>query len=120
MQSSVEYLGKIITKEGIQPSQKKIEAILKVKEPTDSTQLKSFLGMVNHYSKFLKCLADLSAPLNNLDREIENCAKQCITCQENSKNLPKSQLYPWETATQTWKVFILILLDLTKVTCGLY
>ena len=66
LQSSVEYLGKIITKEGIQPSQKKIEAILKVKEPTDGTQLKSFLGMVNHYSKFLKCLADLSAPLNNL------------------------------------------------------
>ena len=54
MQSSVEYLGNIITKEGIQPSQKKVEAILKVKEPTDSTQLKSLLGMVNHYSKFLK------------------------------------------------------------------
>ena len=64
--SSVEYLGKVISRDGIQASEKKIEAILKVKAPTDCTQLKSFLGMVNHYSKFLKCLADLSAPLNNL------------------------------------------------------
>ena len=24
------------------------------------------MGMVNHYSEFLKCLADLSSPLNNL------------------------------------------------------
>ena len=31
-----------------------------------TTEIIFGLGMVNHYSKFLKCLADLSAPLNNL------------------------------------------------------
>ena len=66
LQSSVEYLGKVISRESIQPSKTKVEAILKVNPPTDCTQLRSFLGMVNHYSKFLKCLADLSSPLNNL------------------------------------------------------
>ena len=59
-------MGKVINKDGIQASKKKIEAIQKARVPTDCTQLKSFLGMVNHFSKFLKCLADLSAPLNNL------------------------------------------------------
>ena len=53
-------------KEGIQTSKRKIEAILKVRPPTNQTELKSFLGMVNHYGKFIRCLADLSSPLNNL------------------------------------------------------
>ena len=53
--SSVEYLGSIVSQEGIQTSKRKIEAIQK-----------SFLGMVNHYGKFIRCLADLSSPLNNL------------------------------------------------------
>ena len=66
LQPSVQYLGKIISQEGIQPAKSKIEAILKVKPPCDITQLRSFLGMVNHYSKFIRCLADLSVPLNNL------------------------------------------------------
>ena len=51
LQPSVQYLGKVISQDGIQPSKSKIEAILKVKPPCDQTQLRSFLGMVNHYSK---------------------------------------------------------------------
>ena len=51
-QDSVEYLGSVVSKEGIQTSKRKIEALLKVKPPTYQTELKSFLGMVNHYGKF--------------------------------------------------------------------
>ena len=68
-EESVEYLGQVVSREGIHPSQKKIEAILKVDPPEDQTQLRSFLGMVNHYGKFVKFLADLSAPLNRLLRK---------------------------------------------------
>ena len=70
-QESVEYLGKIISSEGLHPSPKKVEAILKVSPPTDVSELRSFLGMVNHYGRFIKCLADLSAPLNRLLRKDE-------------------------------------------------
>ena len=66
LQPSVQCLSKIISKDGIQPCRSKIEAILKMKPPRDQTQLRSFLGMVNHYNKFIRCLADLSVPLNNL------------------------------------------------------
>ena len=66
-QDSVEYLGSIVSKERIQTSKKQIEAILKVKTPTNqSTELKSFLGMVNHYGKCIRRLADLGSPLSNL------------------------------------------------------
>ena len=68
-QESVEYLGQVVSREGIHPSSKKVEAILKVQPPTDISELRSFLGMVNHYRKFIHFLADLSAPLNNLLRK---------------------------------------------------
>ena len=68
-QESVEYLGQVVSREGIHPSSKKIEAILKVQPPTDLSELRSFLGMVNHYGKFIQFLADLSAPLNKLLRK---------------------------------------------------
>lgn len=61
---SVEYLGKIISSEGLHISPTKVEAILKVAPSTDVSHLRSFLRMVNHYGQFIKCLADLSAPLN--------------------------------------------------------
>ena len=34
--------------------------------PGDATQLKSFIGLVNYYSKFLPSLADTLAPLYKL------------------------------------------------------
>lgn len=61
---SVEFLGKIIRSEGFHPSPKKVKAILKVVSPTDVSELRSFLGIVNHYGRLIECLADLSSPSN--------------------------------------------------------
>ena len=66
MQDSVEYLGHIVNKNGIQMSPKKVEAIVKMPRPKDLKELRAFLGMVNHYGKFMPNLADLCAPLNQL------------------------------------------------------
>jgi hypothetical protein len=48
-QQQLEYLGYWITREGIQPQPKKIQAILSIKTPTNKMQLRSFIGMVNYY-----------------------------------------------------------------------
>ena len=50
----------------------------------------------------MKSIACLHVWWPGLDREIENCAKQCISCQENHKNPLKALLHPWETATHAW------------------
>ena len=63
---SVEYLGHIVSKDGIHASKRKVKAITSVPPPIDVSKLRSFLGMVNHYGKFVKRLTDLSAPLNKL------------------------------------------------------
>ena len=45
--TELEYLGYWITRQGIQPIPKKVEAIQKLKAPTTKKQLRSFIGMVN-------------------------------------------------------------------------
>ena len=66
MQDSIEYLGHIVDKNGIHVSPKKIKGIVEMPKPRNQHQLRSFLGMVNHYGKFLCNLSDMCAPLNKL------------------------------------------------------
>ena len=66
MLPSVEYLGHRISAAGLQPSEEKIRAITKAPAPTDISQLRSFLGVVNYYCKFLPNLSSLLAPLHQL------------------------------------------------------
>ena len=47
MQQEIEYLGSLFTSEGIKPQPKKIEAMTRIKPPTNSKQLNQFLGMIN-------------------------------------------------------------------------
>jgi hypothetical protein len=56
---SVEYLGHIIDKNSLHPSPSKVQAIKQVPQPTNVTELKSFLGLVNYYHKFLPNLSTL-------------------------------------------------------------
>ena len=66
MQDSVEYLGHIVSKNGIQILPKKVEAIVEMPQPKDQKDLRAFLGMGNHYGKFMSNLSDLCATLNGL------------------------------------------------------
>jgi len=45
----LEYLGYYITRKGVQPITRKVEAILKIAPPTKRKEVRSFLGMVNFY-----------------------------------------------------------------------
>ena len=48
-QSEVNYLGYVISKEGIRPQVKKVKAILDISHPTNKRQVRQFIGMVNYY-----------------------------------------------------------------------
>ncbi len=45
----LEYLGYWITRNGIQPMKNKVEAIMKIAEPKNHKELRSFIGVVNYY-----------------------------------------------------------------------
>ena len=66
MQSSIEYLGHCIDASGVHPTSQKVEAILNAPVPQNSQQLRSFLGLLHYYGKFLPNLSSLLHPLNRL------------------------------------------------------
>ncbi|XP_045775110.1 uncharacterized protein K02A2.6-like [Maniola jurtina] len=66
LKPSVKYLGFIIDKSGLHPDPNKIEAIHDAPRPENVTQLKSFLGLLNYYGKFIPNLSTLLFPLHAL------------------------------------------------------
>ena len=69
MLPEVEYLSHKINREGLQPSDSKVAAIVEAPPPKNVSELKSFLGMVNYYGKFLPNLSTTLAPLYRLLRK---------------------------------------------------
>ena len=71
-QSSVKFMGHLLTSEGLKPDPDKIQAILQMPEPEDLPALKRFLGMVTYLSKFTPHLSEMTEPLRRLeDKDVE-------------------------------------------------
>ena len=65
-QTQVKFLGQLIDKHGIYPDPTKISALKKMKAPTNITELRRFLGMINQLGKFIPQLSDSNKPLREL------------------------------------------------------
>ena len=89
--NKIDYLGYIVSEEGIAPNTKKIESITTYPEPTNQKELGSFLGLASYYRKFVRAFAEKAHPLTALtkksapwkwgeeERDAFNCIKQCLT-----------------------------------------
>lgn len=62
----VSYLGHRISSEGLQPLEKKMEAVMKAPSPKNVSELRSYIGLLTYYNKFLPNMASLLAPLYDL------------------------------------------------------
>ncbi len=63
LKSSITYLGHVIDKDGLHPTQEKVRAIKEAPTPRNVEQLRSFLGLINYYSKFMPNLSSKLSPL---------------------------------------------------------
>ena len=63
-QDSVEYLGHRIDSSGIHTTGSKVEAVLKAPAPKNVQELRSFLGLLHYYGRFIQQLSTLLQPLN--------------------------------------------------------
>ena len=66
VQETVEFLGHLISRDGIQMDPQKVEAVQKFPTPKSVKDLQSFLGLVNFYKKFSMQHAELCRPLFDL------------------------------------------------------
>ena len=64
--TEINYLAHHVSKKGVQPSKKNLESIAECPPPDTYTKVKSFVGLVGHYRRFIKGFARIAAPLYDL------------------------------------------------------
>ena len=76
--TEINYLAHHVSKEGVLPSKKNLEAIAQCPPPDTYTKVKSFVGLVGHYRHFTKGFTNIAAPLydltsgENKDKKLEH------------------------------------------------
>ena len=68
-QKSVEFLGHVVSQEGISCDPNKLEAIKNWPQPQKVKDIRSFLGLASYYRKYIRSFASIAAPLNALTKK---------------------------------------------------
>ncbi|KAK1627572.1 hypothetical protein QYE76_001887 [Lolium multiflorum] len=63
---SVEFLGHVITKEGIAVNPSKVQSVLEWKSPKNAKEIRGFLGMAGYYRRFIEGFLKIAGPMTKL------------------------------------------------------
>ena len=85
--SRVEFLGHVISDEGISVGPKKVKAVAEWPTPKDKTEVRSFLGLANYYRRFVKEFSKIAAPMTNLLKGKGNGIDWTPECGSSFQNL---------------------------------
>ncbi len=80
-----EYLGYILTREGIKPQPKKVQAILALNLPNKVMELKHYLGMVQYYQDMWARRSEMLAPRTD---QVGECGETKTTRMNKTKKRP--------------------------------
>ena len=69
LRQSIEYLGHVITPDGLKPSSKQVAAVHEFPVPENVTQVRQFLGLSSYYCRFINKFAEVALPLHALTRK---------------------------------------------------
>jgi hypothetical protein len=65
-QQKVEYLGRVVSAQGVATEPANVEAVTKWPVPTNLKQLRDFLGLTGYYIKFIAHYGMISKPLTDM------------------------------------------------------
>jgi hypothetical protein len=80
----IEYLGYILTRDGIKPQSNKVQAILVIQPHTNVKQCRHFLGMVQYYCDLWARRSETLAPLTSL---VGECGQTKVTRANGTKKV---------------------------------
>ena len=90
----VEFLGHVISKDGIAVNPSKIQAILEWKAPINAKEIRGFLGMAGYYRRFIEGFSKIAGPMTKLLRKntpfewTEKCEESFQTLKEKLTTAP--------------------------------
>lgn len=88
LKKEVSFLGHLVTSEGVKPNPDKISAIKNFPLPKTPKQIKSFLGLIGYYRKFIPDFAKITKPMTTclkknakivISENYTNCFENCKT-----------------------------------------
>jgi hypothetical protein len=65
----VEFLGHVISKEGIAVNPRKVQSVLDWQAPTNVKEIRGFLGMAGYYRRFIEGFSKIAGPMTKLLRK---------------------------------------------------
>jgi len=68
-QKELEFLGHVISKDGVRPTQSRVKSIQDTPAPQNRQEMQSFLGMITYNAKFMPHLSHILHPLHHLLRK---------------------------------------------------
>ena len=92
-QSEVEFLGHVVSQQGIKPNPCNVNKILEMPTPTNVTEVRQILGMGNYYRRFIKGYSELVRPLIDLTKKGRQF-KWSVQCNVAFQNLKTSLTGP--------------------------
>lgn len=96
-QSSVRYLGHIVSEKGVETDPEKISSLKSWPVPRNLKELRSFLGFAGYYRRFIKDYASIVKPLNTLTRGYAPVRRSTT-----KKNPSSSYLDPKQSFGDRW------------------
>ena len=67
--SQLEFMGFVLSKRGIGPTEEKVKAVVNAREPQNASEVRSFLGLVNYNARFIPEYATITEPLRELTKK---------------------------------------------------
>ena len=67
--ASVEFLGHMVGQGRMEPTTDKIEKVMSASRPTTKKEVRSFLGLVGYYRKFIPNMSAIATPLSDLTKK---------------------------------------------------
>ena len=103
-QTSIKYVGHIITDKGVKPDHEKVRAVMEMPEPKSKEDIGRFLGFITYLGKFIPKLSEVDNPLRDVNK-----------CEEFFWNKPQAQAFK-KLKELCAKETILAYYDVTKET----
>ena len=85
--SRVEFLGHVISDEGVSVDPRKVTAVAEWPIPKDKTEVRSFLGLASYYRRFVKGFSKITAPMTNLLKGKNNVIDWTPECDSSFQTL---------------------------------